>query len=247
MRPGVFDYAVVALLVLEAVLGWLWYWPRCLRAIRAGVPGVRGRIYRDEVIAQWIMTSLVVATWVAKARPWSALWLGSTRPLRLSIGILAAAIVIVLLLLQMRRVQKALARPKAVARLREQLAFANPLVPQTSGERRGFWLLSITAGVCEEILFRGLLMWLITAWLGLVAGVIISSILFGCAHIYLGAAHVPKTAIVGLAFAIIVVASGSLWPAIVIHAAIDLNAGETGFRVGRAAGPAAETAPSPAS
>jgi uncharacterized protein len=235
VKPGAFDYAVVALLVLETIFEWKCYCPRCVQAIRAGVPGARGNLYRYEIGALWMTTLFVLMLWIVRARPWSALWFGSVVPWRLSIGILAAAIVVALLLLQLRRVQKALTRPKAVARLRKQLEFATAIVPETSGERRAFWLVSITAGICEEILFRGFLMWLIAAWTDLLVAVIISSLLFGCMHIYLGAAQVPKTAIVGLLLAIIVVASGSLWPAIVIHAAVDLNAGETGFRVGRAA------------
>ncbi|HKF50866.1 MAG TPA: CPBP family intramembrane glutamic endopeptidase [Candidatus Acidoferrales bacterium] len=168
--------------------------------------------------------------------------LGSVGPWRLSAGIAVAAATIAFLGLQMRKLQKALARPKAVARLREQLQFANSLAPETNNERRGFWLLSITAGVCEEFLFRGFLMWLIAASTNLLAAVIISSILFGCVHVYLGAAHVPKAAMVGLLLALFVVASGSLWPAIVIHTALDLNGGEISFRVTQAAAAIPETA-----
>ena len=235
MRPGVFDYGLVALLVLRETVEGRWLWPSALRAIRTGVTGARTRMYRNTIVFLWIVTLYVLALWIVQGRPWSALWLGSAVSWRLSIGISAAAIVIAFLMLQARRVQKALARPKAVARLREQLAFADPLAPKTSGERRGFWLLSITAGICEEILFRGFLIWFIAAWTGLAAGIVLSSIVFGFAHIYLGAAHVPKTAVVGFALAVIVVASGSLWPAMVIHTALDLNGGELGFRVSRAA------------
>ena len=241
-KPDVFDYAVFVVLLASSLFDWLWYWPRCVRAIRARVPGARGRLYRDEIIALWAVTLWVLGLWIARARPWSALWLGSAVPWRLGIGFFVAAIIVGLLLLQARKVQKALTRPKAVASLRNQFSFADPLVPRTSGERRGFWLLSITAGICEEILFRGFLMWFIATWTGLVAAVVISSLLFGCAHIYLGTAHVPKTAIVGLLLALVVVASGSLGPAIVIHAAVDLNAGELGFRVGQAAGTPPEAA-----
>lgn len=244
MKPSGFDYALLIVLVAATLFEWLWFWPRCVQAIRARVPGARGRFYRGEIITLWAVTLCVLALWIAKARPWSALWLGSAVPWRLGIGFLVAAIIVGLLLFQARKVQKALARPKAVASLREQFSFADPLVPRTSGERRGFWLLSVTAGICEEIVFRGFLMWLIAAWTDLALAVIISSVLFGCMHIYLGAAQVPKTAIAGLLFALVVVASGSLWPAIVIHAAVDLNAGEIGFRVGQASVPIAESAPS---
>lgn len=234
-NPGSLDYLVLAAILIEATFEWQWYWPRCVRAIRARVPGARERFYRKTATAEWIVTLYVLGLWIAKGRPWGALRLGFSGPSRSGIGFSVAAIIVALFVLQARKVRNALKHPKAVAQLREKLAFADPLIPETNGERRGFWLLSMTAGICEEILFRGFLIWLITAWLGLVAAVILSSIVFGCAHIYLGVAQVPRTAIVGLVLALIVVASGSLWPAMVIHAAVDLSSGEIGFRVGRAA------------
>ena len=234
MRPGIFDYAVAVLFVLREIVDSRWSWPRCVQAIRDHVPGARGRAYLSTIVALWTFTLFVVTLWIVTARPWDALWLGSAAPWRLSIGISAAAIVITFFVWQARKVQKALRRPKAVAGLRKQLEFANALAPETRGERRGFWLLSITAGICEEILFRGFLMWLIAQWAGLIAAVIISSILFGCAHIYLGTAYVPKAALAGLILAVVVVASGSLWPAIVIHTAMDLSSGEISFRVAQA-------------
>jgi len=234
MKPGVLDYVVVALFLLREIFEWRWNWPHHVQAIRARVPGARKRLYRTTIISLWMFTLFVLTLWIIRARPLSALWLGTAAPWRLSIGIVAVAIAIAFFVLQGRKVQKVLARPKAVARLREQLEFANSLAPETSSERRGFWLLSITAGICEEILFRGFLMWLIAQWAGLITAVILSSVLFGCMHIYLGAAYVPKVTVVGLMFALIVVASGSLWPAIVIHTAMDLISGEISFRVAQA-------------
>lgn len=233
MKPGVFDYVLVGLIVVREIVEWR-RWPHIVRAVRAGVTGARTKMYRDTFVFLWIATLYVLALWIMQGRSWSALWLGSVIPWRLAIGVSAAAIAVVFFVLQGRKVQKALARPKAVAALRKQLEFANCLAPETGSERRGFWLLSLTAGICEEILFRGFLMWLIAAWTNLLVAVILSSLLFGCVHIYLGAAYVPKAAIVGLIFAFVVVASGSLWPAIVIHAAMDLSSGEIAFRVARA-------------
>lgn len=240
-NPGLLDYiAIAAVIFIEPVISWQWYWPRCVREIRAHIPGARERFYRTTFATLWAFAIYVLGLWVAKGRPWSTLRLGSAIPWRMAGGFLVAAGVIAFLVGQMRKVQKALARPKAVARLREQLAFADPMVPETDRDRRGFWLLSITAGICEEVIFRGFLIWFITAYLGLVAAVILSSILFGWVHMYLGAAQVPRTAIIGFVLALVVIASGSLWPAMIIHAAIDLHSGEIGFRVGRAPAATAE-------
>jgi membrane protease YdiL (CAAX protease family) len=228
------DYTLLALLILYPLVEWRWYWPRVSRAIRAGIPGARTRLYRDTIAVEWLGTLYVFALWIVWRRPWSTLWLDGIRPLRFFLGCLLAVGVIIFFGLQTRKVQKALAQPKVAASLREKFAFAYALVPGTAGERRTFWLLSITAGVCEEIIYRGFLIWLVATWTGLIAAVVISSIVFGLAHIYLGVAQVPRTAIIGFLLAIVVVASGSILPAIVIHAAMDLNSGEIGFRVAQA-------------
>ena len=216
---------------------------RISRAIRAGAPGARMRFYRSTVAAEWLAALYVFALWFVWRRSWSALWLDAVRPLRFFFGCLLALGVIIFFVLQIRKVQKAMARPKVAASLRQKLAFAHALVPETPAERRTFWLVSLTAGVCEEIIYRGFLIWLVANWTGLIAAVVISSIVFGLGHIYLGVVQVPRTAIVGFVLALVVLASGSLLPAILIHAAIDLNSGEIAFRVAQASSP---NAPAPA-
>lgn len=243
VNARMFDYILLAVIVILPLVEWLWYAPRCYRGIRAGMSGARGRLYRAEVVALWAVTFGVLALWIAKARPWGRLYLGAISALRFGSGLLIAAIIVALFVWQMQKVREALQRPRAVAKLREKLASVELIVPATDAERRGFWLLSVSAGICEEVIYRGFVLWLITAWAGLIVGIIISTAMFGFMHIYLGVAQVPRTAIIGLVLALIVVASGSLWPAMIIHAAIDLNSGEIGFRVGRAAAAISEVAP----
>lgn len=242
-NTGIFDCVLLAVILTLPLVEWLWYAPRCARAIRAGVSG-RGRLYRAEVIALWGVTFAILGLWMAKARPWGWLHLGAISALRFGSGLLVAAIIVALSVLQLQKVQKALQRPRAVAKLREKLAPVELLIPVTDRERRGFWLLSVSAGICEEVIYRGFLLWLITAWTGLIAAILLSTAIFGFMHIYIGVAQVPRTAVVGLVLALIVVASGSLWPAMIIHAAIDLSSGELGFRVRQAPVTVAESAPS---
>jgi uncharacterized protein len=230
MKPGVVDWSVVAVMIAASLFEWQWYRPRYIRAIRTNVRGARVRMYRSLVVAEWVVTLWVLALWVAKARSWSGLWLVPHGQLRLGVGLVLAAVLIGLLASQTKRI---LAQPKLRAKVRENILFIDPLIPRTSGERHAFWFVSITAGICEEILFRGFLIWLIAAWTGLLLAIVISSIFFGFGHVYLGWAQRPRTGVVGLVLAILVVATRSLWPAIAIHAALDLNSGELGFCVGR--------------
>lgn len=228
------DYAVVAALIFYPLAEWRWIWPRFVRAIRNGIIGARKKAYLYLIVELWVLALYVLAVWVAQRRSWQDLWLGRVESLRFSLGCLLALIVIALFVLQARKVEKALVRPKAVARLREKLAFAYSISPETASERYWFWLVSISAGICEELVYRGFVTWFISAWTGVIVAIIVSSAIFGLAHIYLGVAQVPRVAIVGLGFAILVLISGSLFPAMVIHAAMDLSSGEIGFRVAQA-------------
>jgi uncharacterized protein len=84
-------------------------------------------------------------------------------------------------------------------------------------------------------------MWYLAIWITIIPAALVSSILFGFAHIYIGIPHVIRTVIVGAVFAVVVLGTGSLWPAIVLHAAIDLFSGDLVYHTLHAAQTGAET------
>ena len=92
-------------------------------------------------------------------------------------------------------------------------------------ENRWFDMASITAGVCEEILYRGLLLATLVSLVGTWPAVAISSLIFGLGHAYQGVSGIVKTGLVGLILALLTVFSGSLFIAIVLHAVVDLTSG----------------------
>src|SRR5271154_1181024 len=77
---------LVMIVVVWPLSEWMWSYPRSVRQINAGVRGARLHLYRNILITQWGFTACVVVLWVARGRPWSALMLGSSTPLRLAIG-----------------------------------------------------------------------------------------------------------------------------------------------------------------
>jgi uncharacterized protein len=224
----IFDHAVFALLLVVPFVEWRWNWPRYLRRLATGISGVRLRYYRNVIAGEWLPAVVLMAVWAAWRRSWSGLWLGSPHPWRLVIGFVCAAAVSALLVAQQVAILK---RPETHEKVRAALKYAEPLLPSTAAERRIFWLVAFTAGVCEEIFYRGFLTWYLTAWMGLVPAVLLSAVLFGFGHVYLGPVQVPKTALVGLVLSGVVLASASLWPAMLLHAALDWNSGELGFRM----------------
>ena len=233
-----FDHVLFSFLLLIPLLEWKWSWPRYLARLAADPQNARRDHYRRLLIGEWVPTIALLAMWAVLHRPWTDLRLTGDTPLRLGLGLLYVVALIVLLVFQRRAL---LGRPDRRARVRKALAYGEPLMPHNPSERRLFWAVSATAGICEELFFRGFLTWYFLAWMGPVAAVILSSALFGIGHVYLGVSQVPKTAMIGLILAIVVSLTGSLWPAMLLHAAVDWNSGELGFRLlggdeGRASG-----------
>ena len=222
------DHVLFALLLALPLVEWKWNWPRYLARLAGGNANARLHHYRNLIACEWILTLGLLAYWAGSGRSFLDLRLTGDNPLRLGLGFGYVALLVGALVWQRRAL---LARPDRRARVRKTLAHAEPLLPHTERERRIFWVVSATAGCCEEIFFRGFLTWYLSAWMGPVAAVLLASLIFGAGHVYLGVAQVPRTGFIGLIFAIVVSLTGSLWPAVLLHAAVDWNSGELGFRL----------------
>jgi len=82
---------------------------------------------------------------------------------------------------------------------------------------------SISAGFCEEFLFRGFVMLVIArAGGGVAAQVVWSSLAFGAAHFMWGPVGMLFTVALGASFAGVSLWRGSVWPAVVAHTLLDL-------------------------
>jgi membrane protease YdiL (CAAX protease family) len=99
------------------------------------------------------------------------------------------------------------------------------LLPRTPEERRAFGVLSLAAGFGEEISYRGYAITVLLPVLGTPGAVVLTSVVFGVLHGYQGVLGILRTASMGGMLAWSFLASGSLWPPIIAHAAIDLIAG----------------------
>lgn len=110
--------------------------------------------------------------------------------------------------------------------VREQLDRVPGLLPSTRAERWLFAAVSVTAGVCEELVFRGLLPLYFAKLLpGLPgwAGVAIGVAGFGVAHAYQGLRGVLQASLLGAVFATATAISGSVLTAMAFHALNDLR------------------------
>ena len=219
------DHLYLLLLVVGLPLYSAWSWRRWLAKLAAGQRPRRLRLYLGSLAQLWLVFGVLAACW------W---WLGrSPGPLGFTApggtGFWLGAVLVALATGAFLQSWRGMARADAAdrRRYREQLAELGHMMPRNAPEYAAFVALSITAGVVEETIFRGWLIWYLQAWMPLTAAVLVSSAAFGLAHLYQGAAGVAKTAIIGLLLALLYLLTGSLWLPIVAHAMIDVLQGAT--------------------
>jgi uncharacterized protein len=98
------------------------------------------------------------------------------------------------------------------------------MLPRNRTEVRLGALLSLNAGVVEELLFRLALPALIYGAFGnAFFALVVSALVFGALHAYQGAAGIIGTTLVGIFLLAIYLATGSILAAIVVHVLIDLR------------------------
>jgi membrane protease YdiL (CAAX protease family) len=133
------------------------------------------------------------------------------------------------LLFQIRRVR--VAEPQEIRRIRDSFAALSFMMPLNGNDLGRFYGLSVTAGIVEEILWRGFLIWYCDQYLPLWTAALLVTLAFALAHAYQGLAQLPAIVLVGGAFAGLYLLTGSIWLPIVLHAAIDILQGRMVYEV----------------
>jgi uncharacterized protein len=233
--PDALDFTILAaalgLTLVEHFVGW----PRLQAAIAAGVPQARVRGYGIVLAEEWLVTIAILVRWVTTDRPWAALWLGRPTPWGFAMASVLTALAAWLLLAQGRTVAHLSSKSRLAAS--QRFGTIGDSLPHTLREHRWFMALSATAGFCEELLYRGFVVWALTPTLGLYGAAAASVIIFGVGHAYQGRAGTIRATLTGAVLAALALAARSVVPGMILHAMIDLGGGRTAYALFR------ETAP----
>jgi membrane protease YdiL (CAAX protease family) len=226
--PTLADHLLVLFIVLGLPLR-AFYGMRSLRASPvAELPTLRRRIWWRAIASQWALTGVTLFLWYSAGRELTALGL-VLKPTAGLAGVLVGLATMASLIVRQRA---AALEDKALReQARARLAPVRPLLPAERRDFPAFAVLSTTAGICEEFLFRGYLYWYAARFMSPIAAALLQAVLFGLGHIYQGRKGVVLTGFAGLFFTGIVAVSGSLWAAMLAHALMDLNAGDLAIRV----------------
>lgn len=191
---------------------------------RRGVPLLKR--YRHGVVRQWSLTAVAaLVTLVGVGAPPQALGLVPRweRELRYLPGVLQGVALGGLAVVALRWDRRLRPGRSLLEALLRPVA---SLLPRTRVERWAFAAVAVTAGVTEEVLYRGWLVWflLLAAPVGGYGGaVLVSSVAFGLGHAYQGVRGVLLTGLAGFALGQLAYSTGSLLLPVLLHVLVDLR------------------------
>lgn len=185
------------------------------------------RFYLGNSLFLFIIAFVIMIVWRLYERPFSALGftspsaIGKTTPWWM-IGLFVA-------LYAMDSIHSFFDKTE-LAKTKNRLEEQTPFMPTQLKDLPAYFIMCISAGVFEEIVFRG---YLISFFRYLFAGIpaaaawslITPAVIFSLAHYYQGPKTVFKILVLSLLFGMIFWHSGSLYAVIIIHFVVDLASG----------------------
>ena len=237
-----FGLSLVAYLVYESAISPRKY-RRLKRAIADGDARGRYRFYGEILWFEWVSAFLAFGAVqfdfsrfnpanlqigeTAFGRWWISAWTHIDKSffVGLVIGIVIAGAAIIVSRRKRRRAIASPASQQPASIWKKFLPDFSALIPLTPRERLRFTMVAISAGICEEVVYRAWLLDFLHGSAGLAGAtlVIAAALLFGIGHYYQGYAGVLITSLLGLALCGLYVASGTLLVPIIVHALIDLR------------------------
>lgn len=232
--PHLLDHLLfVALAVLFPLRAATFGFRRLQEAPPDDVPRVRLALYRQILWLQWGLAAGVALLWIGGRRPWRDLGLVPLLNGALAGVAVGVAIVIAILAIQQRRAKQ---DDGAWERLRRRMEKIERILPRTPRELRWFEAVSVTAGVCEELLYRGFMIWYLSHWMAVIPAAAAAAALFGAGHVYQGLAGVVRTGALGAFLAAVYLLSGSLFMSMFLHFLVDFHSGRVMYEAYRRQG-----------
>jgi membrane protease YdiL (CAAX protease family) len=187
-------------------------------------PELRARFYVTGMLGQWLMLVPLVA--IVLGLGWSAQLLGLQVPDHLWLFLPISLVLVLAVYAQVFYIGRVARTSEGRDQLRQSMSGPLHMLPRTPRERVLWFLLSLTAGFCEELLYRGFLpAYLVYIFPGVpfFAAILIAAALFGLGHIYQKLTGVLGTGVMGLLFGFLYFFTGSLYLPMIVHALLDMR------------------------
>ena len=197
-------------------------------------PSSRGKIRYYKTVTAWLWIGSILALFVVG---WRSLWIIYPAPeeipwllghvwvfylVEVVIALFAALMLLPLVIVARKKLRKQPRKYSSAGALKAHGYF----LPLTRSERHWWVFVCITAGICEETLYRGFLLHYLHVFpgtLNLTLALLISSVIFGLCHLYQGRNGFIGSTVVGFLFGLLFILTGSLFLPMALHAAMDLR------------------------
>lgn len=227
--PSVLDHILIFALTIVFPLYGLLTWKKFKRSVRSGSPNAKKKAYVETIVLEWAFAIGVLIWWTLQGRNLGELGLNIEVNLRFLIAQFLVIVGCAYLIWQWHFVRKL--EGKIPESLRAQIETVAEMIPFTSGERNLFIAVALTAGICEELLYRGYLLWYMKSYVSWIPAILICIIVFGLGHTYQGRSGILKTGLTGGLMMAIYVFSGSLIGPMILHSVNDITGGLIGREV----------------
>ena len=189
-------------------------------------PGARVAFYRRALLSLPLVVAVYAVVVLVGGESWRGAgisWDGdaSRRAIPVSVAALGGALLTVALI--------AVVLDKVRPGLVQRASDATKLIAPTNAAERRLWpYVSLTAGVTEELVFRGLFVLHLHALVPSLRPMllaVLAAVAFGLAHRYQGPFGIVSSGVLGLAFGIVAVVVGNVLVVVVLHTLWDVVAG----------------------
>lgn len=200
-----------------------------------------GSMYFDENIRRRFFISNSLVLWFLAAAV-TAIWLWNGRALALmgfrmiDTGWITWVLTGVMVVFYITDITYSLLSPEKLKQTHDQWESTVPFLPESNRELPAYVFMCLSAGICEEILYRGFLVnyFIDPMKDGFpIMAAIFPAVLFSLAHFYQGYLAMFKIFLLSMLFALIFIFSRSLIIVMIIHFLIDLVGGLLAMRINR--------------
>ncbi|AHM60643.1 abortive infection bacteriophage resistance protein, Abi superfamily [Flammeovirgaceae bacterium 311] len=179
--------------------------------------------YKRTIVIFWLATALIVFRAVLRNS-----LIDDFYPVFNTTGIILSILLVAFIIFQTIQAKITI---KTASVVKANMEYIYHYLPKTPKELRWFTGLSLSAGICEEIIFRLFLFEFLLDYTHISIALVVVNALFAITHIGSGKQNLFSSFFLGILFSTIYYFTNNIWIVITLHAAIDVHAGIIGYRL----------------
>lgn len=186
---------------------------------------VRRRAYRETAVFLWAAAAGCIAAMYASGREFAQFGFAYEPSWGMRSAWISSALIGLFLFLQIIQMAFSSGARRVLQAQIDIVKGVDLYRPVDARDFSWFYALSVTAGITEEIIYRGFVIGYLSLFMPLWAAVFVSLVLFIGSHAYQGVSGMLRILPISIALTFLVVISGSLLQAMLVHIAADIAMG----------------------